>query len=367
MGLQDLHTQYYGLVSTVTPAHDDILNLLIKKRAEVAQNARCGLILQPGAIGDCILTLPLAAFMKKELGLGRVDILGHTEYIGIFPGRTCVDSIRSIDLVEMHRLFVESETFELADNDTLLNVFAEYTWIVTFLGEPGSSFEQNLIFAVNCTRSAEVITLPLKSPKDSSEHITDFYLKQFAIQSGMSLEPQQTQSDCVLIKYNEADVSVGRRLLAEIGIDEATKAVVIQPGGGGLKKCWRLENFLAVARELIGRGLSVVFLLGPAELERFSKDAIKSIRAVAKCAANLSLTEALGLLSCAYGFVGNDSGITHLAAGMGIKTVAIFGPSDPTVYKPVGAAVTVLHDKTTAFAERESSPMQGRIIELLGQ
>jgi len=367
MGLQDLHTQYYGLVSSLMPEKDDILKLLIKKRGEADQNARCGLILQPGAIGDCILTLPLAAFMKKELRLGRVDILGHTEYIGIFPGRTCVDSIRSIDLVEMHRLFVESETFELADNDTLLNVFAEYAWIVTFLGEPGSSFEQNLIFAVNCTRSAEVITLPLKPPKDSSGHITDFYIRRFITQSGMFLEPNQTQSDCFLINHNETDVSVGRRLLAVLGIDEATKPVVIQPGGGNSKKCWHLENFLAVARELLERGLSVIFLLGPAELERFSKDAIKSIRTVANSVTNLSLTEVLALLSCAHGFVGNDSGITHLAAGLGIKTVALFGPGDPTVYKPVGPAVTVLHDKTAAFAERESSPMQERIIELLGQ
>ena len=58
---------------------DNILNLLREKGAEAARVARRAVILQPGAIGDCVLTLPLAAFMKEALGLGGVDIVGHTD------------------------------------------------------------------------------------------------------------------------------------------------------------------------------------------------------------------------------------------------------------------------------------------------
>jgi len=71
---------------------DDILNLLKEKVAQAARASQRGVILQPGAIGDCILTLPLAAFMKVVLGLGSVDILGHSEYVGILPGRTKMSS-----------------------------------------------------------------------------------------------------------------------------------------------------------------------------------------------------------------------------------------------------------------------------------
>lgn len=69
--------------------------------------------MQPGAIGDCILTLSLAEFMKDCLQLGGIDILGHTEYIGILPGRTCIDSVRSMDSMNLHRLFVETSVFDL--------------------------------------------------------------------------------------------------------------------------------------------------------------------------------------------------------------------------------------------------------------
>jgi ADP-heptose:LPS heptosyltransferase len=43
--------------------------------------------------------------------------------------------------------------------------------------------------------------------------------------------------------------------------------------------------------------------------------------------------------------VGNDSGITHMAAALGVPTVAIFGPSDPRVWSPRGKRVTVVRSK----------------------
>ena len=346
-------------------AGDDILKLLKEKAAEVAQKARCGVILQPGAIGDCILTLPLAGFMKDRLGLGRVDILGHTEYIGILPGRSCADGIRSMDTVDLHRLFAETKTFDLADRDPLINVFADYAWIVTFLGEPNSDFEQNLIFTVNCSHSAEVITLSTKRPKKFSAHITDFYIQQFITQSGLSLERRRIRPDNILIKATKADVNRGRELLKEIGLDYSKKVVVIQPGSGGLDKCWHLDNFLTVARELDSKSIEVVFLLGPAELDRFSDATVKNISSVAKCLTDLSLTQVLGLLSCTDAFIGNDSGITHLAAGLGIKTVAVFGPTDPDMYRPIGPAVTVLTNRTTTFTKKPTARLQKEVLEVL--
>ncbi len=44
-------------------------------------------------------------------------------------------------------------------------------------------------------------------------------------------------------------------------------------------------------------------------------------------------------------YLGNDSGITHLAAMLGVPTVAIFGPSDPAVWRPVGPSVEVIQER----------------------
>jgi heptosyltransferase-3 len=345
--------------------NDNILNLLREKGAEAARVAQRGVILQPGAIGDCILTLPLAEFMKDCLGLGGIDILGHTEYIGILPGRTCVDGIRSMESVDLHRLFTETKGFDLADGDALISIFANYAWIVTFLGEPDSDFEQNLIFTANCSHSAEVITLSIKPSEKFSAHITDFYIQQFIAQSGLSLGSWHVRKANRLIKATKADINRGMELLEEMKIDFSEKVVVIQPGSGGSHKRCHLGNFLAVAKALVSEGIEVIFLLGPAESEQFSNASIKKISSVAKYLTDLSLTAVLGLLSCADGFLGNDSGITHLAAALGVRTLAVFGPTNPDVYRPIGPAVTVFTGDNAAFAKEPSEDLQRELLEVL--
>ncbi|TKJ33987.1 MAG: hypothetical protein CEE38_19280 [Planctomycetes bacterium B3_Pla] len=345
--------------------NDNILDLLREKGAEAARNTLRGLILQPGAIGDCILTLPLAAFVKKSLRLGGIDVLGHTEYIGFLPGRSCIDGVRSMDSMNLYRLFTEPQSFELKDRDSLINAFSDYAWIVTFMGEPESSFEQNLIYTATCSHSAEVITFSMKPPEDRPEHVADFYVRQFIERTGLAASSERPRANDCLVKTTKADVNTGREILKEAGLGSGRTLVVIHPGSGGQQKCWYIENFLAVATGLASKGIEVVFLLGPAERERFSGAAINKINSVVPCLTDLSLIRVLGLLSCSDGFVGNDSGITHLAAALGIKTLAVFGPTNPAFYEPLGPAVTVFIDSEETFAEKPSPKLQRTLLDAL--
>ena len=71
------------------------------------------------------------------------------------------------------------------------------------------------------------------------------------------------------------------------------------------------------------------------------------------------------LLTQANAFIGNDSGITHLAAGLGIRTLAIFGPTNPAIYKPIGPDVRIFTDKTAIFATEPSASLQSEILDVL--
>jgi ADP-heptose:LPS heptosyltransferase len=168
-----------------------------------------------------------------------------------------------------------------------------------------------------------------------------------------------------MIRPTPADMNKGKEILAEAGVMPTCKPVIIHPGSGGAHKCWQLDNFLSVARMLAGESAEVVFLLGPAEIERFSAPAIARIEDVGGILTNLSLVDVLAVLSCAAGYVGNDSGITHLAAALGIRTVAVFGPTDPAVYGPLGPAVTILHSHASDFAGAISETLQQQICEAL--
>ena len=95
----------YSILWADMCAKSNIIDQIREKIALAVQQSQRGVILQPGAIGDCILTLPLVEFMKETVCRGGVDVIGHTEYIGILPGRSCVDAVRSMDSMELHRLF----------------------------------------------------------------------------------------------------------------------------------------------------------------------------------------------------------------------------------------------------------------------
>lgn len=350
------------------PADDDILSLLEEKGAEVARAAQRAVILQPGALGDCVLTLPLVGVMKQALNLGGVDIIGHTETIGILPGRSGVSSVRSIESSQWHRLFAEANTFDLEDRDPLVSALSDYAWIVTFMGEPNSNFEKNLIFTANCSHSAEVITLALKPPAlapGRERHIAEFYVQQFAEQCPLAADLAKVEAERVLVTVTASDRERGLEVLDQIEVDASKKLVVMHPGSGGRHKCWHLENFVSLGRTLRGAEIEVVFLLGPAEGERFGAAEIAAIEAHARLAADLPLTDVVGLLACADAFIGNDSGITHLAAAMGLRTFALFGPTDPALYRPIGPALTVFRDPQDRFTRQPSPDLQRAVGENL--
>jgi ADP-heptose:LPS heptosyltransferase len=272
--------------------------------------------------------------------------------------------------MDLHRLFVSEEEFALADGDPLIFSFADYTWIVTFLGGDNSDFEQNLIFTAHCSHSAEIMTLELK-PKEGSAtstrhsasgHISDFYREQFLEQSGLSeTEPRGTASKAI-IRPTQADRDKGREILDGAGVRQTLRPVIIHPGSGGRHKCWQIDNFLSIAGTLSKQGAEVVFLLGPAEQERFDKPTRAKMGKAARTLSNLSMSEVLAVMSCARGYLGNDSGITHLAGAMGLRTVAVFGPTEPAVYGPMGPEVTILRSRETDFTESISAKVQEEAV-----
>jgi len=83
----------------------------------------------------------------------------------------------------------------------------------------------------------------------------------------------------------------------------------------------------------------VILLAGPVELER---GGIEKLRRSCLPVEEPTLSQAAALLSRCAIYLGNDSGMSHLAAALGIRTIAIFGPSDARQWAPPGAHVTVV-------------------------
>ena len=117
--------------------------------------------------------------------------------------------------------------------------------------------------------------------------------------------------------------------------------IIIHPGSGSRKKCWPISNFVKVASSIDANGKQPNFILGPAESGLY-EILLQSKRLNANVHKIEKLTELAGLLKTGGGYIGNDSGVSHLAAFLGLPTVAVFGPSDPKTWKPMGRAVKVV-------------------------
>jgi ADP-heptose:LPS heptosyltransferase len=110
--------------------------------------------------------------------------------------------------------------------------------------------------------------------------------------------------------------------------------VAVHPGSGSRTKNWPFDRFVECARRL-SPGRPWLLVLGPAE-----DDVPPSADALVARAMPL---RRLGAVIARAGlFLGNDSGVSHLAAACGTKTLALFGPTDPAQWAPVGGAVLTL-------------------------
>jgi heptosyltransferase-2/heptosyltransferase-3 len=154
---------------------------------------------------------------------------------------------------------------------------------------------------------------------------------------------------------DEAAAIVTGRLQAA-GLMEIPFAV-IHPAAAFATKQWAPEKFGRVANELAGQGLGVVAITTPEETH-IVDELRRSSAAPLVAFTDLSLPEITALLAHARLFVGNDSGIAHIAAAVQTPAVVIFGSSNIAHWRPwANAAAEVVYE------EMECQPCHGYFCE----
>src|SRR6185436_1884624 len=129
-----------------------------------------------------------------------------------------------------------------------------------------------------------------------------------------------------------AATSVGLRL-DSAGLSQQAPFAIIHPAAAFATKQWATEKFARVAEHLAERGFAVVVITAPAEAS-IAAELKQNSTAPVITFTDLSLPEVTALASRARLFVGNDSGIAHIAAAVGLPAVVIFGSSNTAHWRP---------------------------------
>jgi ADP-heptose:LPS heptosyltransferase len=273
-------------------------------------------LLFPGALGDFVCLLPALATLARET---RVVVFAKSEFADIAPSGI---SVATLEYSEISRLFVAGGGSEKRVRD----FFSPYAFIYSWMGSREPVFAAELRAAA----SGEVRLFGFRGA-DAALQQSDYYLSCLGLRSDDLADP--------IIPLQRRAVTWCRQVCAQHTL-EKRPTVVIAPGSGAREKNWPAAYFSAVAAWWRERTQGdVIALMGPAEEERGGYESLTDHCITVR---DLDLAQVVALLSRAALFLGNDSGVTHLAALLGVPTVSIFGPSDPRVWQPVGARSLVL-------------------------
>ncbi len=286
------------------------------------------LIIRPGALGDTVLTAPVLAALREKYPAARIELAGRTDYGAVLVDGRLADACVSSDSAAFTSLFADGP-IKLSECDIAVAYLPDADGrVAARLGE----------------RCGSVVVFDPRPEAGGRVHITRHLLRALT-PLGIS-----DADECPRIVCREEWRHAARALL--LGQDAKEAYVVIHPGSGGRQKLWQAEKWAAVISAVSPR--RVVLTCGPAD-EGVAEEILAQVTGGTRVApvCGQPITTVAGVLAGADGYVGCDSGVTHLAAALGVRTVAILGPSESRVWAPRGRAVCVLagvHGSTASVA-----------------
>lgn len=291
------------------------------------------LVIRSGALGDTIVSLPAIRALRLVVGpSGRIELVGNRTWLRLALNSFHGNAIHSIDRARFVGLFSEPVGAELE------RFLVGFDLVVAWCRDDSGHL------ARLAERFEGVAWLQSNPFPDvgSALHASEYLLrtlKPLGI-GGAAMLPE-------LVLSPEADAA-GRAFLKETGVRDGNY-LVIHPGSGAPRKNWSPERFSRLAHLARESGMDVLLVEGEADHQAV-QELRRSLSWQAPLALNLELDVLAAVLSRARAFVGNDSGVTHLAAAAGAPTLAVFGSTDPRIWAPRGPRVVVIPQ--VAGAER---------------
>lgn len=309
--------------------------------AKPITDARKVLVRVPNWLGDAILSLPALAEVRARFPKAEVAVLARASVAELFRTVPGVNRVLVFDHRGRHAGFsgllrlageLRRERFDLA----VLFQNAFQAALIAFL----AGIPRRLGYRRDAR--GPLLTHPIRLPRrgEIPPHET-YYYQELLRRAGWF--PALTMVEHIRLEPPPAAVDKMRARLRELGLEADRTSrrplVVLAPGAAyGSAKCWLPERFAELADRLLERRNAAVLLCGTsAEISLGEAIASRMRARPVSLIGQTTLEEFLGLLANVDLFIGNDSGAMHLAAGLGLPQVIVFGPTDEAGTGPLNA------------------------------
>lgn len=273
------------------------------------------LVIRGGAIGDFILTLPAIAALRRQFPSAHIEVLGYPHIVQLALAGGLVDRVQFIEARALAGFFARHG--ELAGD--LVDYFSEFDLIVSYLYDPDGIFQANV---GRCT-AGQFIAGPHRPDEQGKLHAAKVYLQPLERLAVFDADPVP-------------------RLRVE-GEPASPRRLVLHPGSGSEAKNWPEACWGRLVEELIRRTeLELLLVGGEAEGERLQRLAAALPPARTRVAQSAPLPQLARMLQNCGAFIGHDSGISHLAAAVGLPGLVLWGGTTEEIWRPPSDKVRIV-------------------------
>jgi len=296
-------------------------------------------------VGDAIMALPALRAVRKRFPGAEITIVARPYVADIYRDQEICDQLIPYDPKGLHAGFsgrerlaaeLRAQKFDVA---LLLQNAFDAAWLAWRARIP-----ERIGYARHARSFLLTQSVPLPQPGEIPAHEKYYYLELLRRAGwGHSVKDETL----IGLRVPEEKRRSADEFLSKSGVRQGAMRIAVAAGASyGSAKCWPPLRFAEVANRLQSETEAEIILFGTAaEANVSAAISAEMPRPPLDLTGKTAIADLPALLSQCQLFIGNDSGAMHVAAGVGLPIVAVFGPTDPHGTAPVTPRCSIVQQK----------------------
>jgi ADP-heptose:LPS heptosyltransferase len=284
------------------------------------------LIIHPGALGDVLLAVPAIRSLSLRFPQHEIVLIAAATVSRLLWECGVISDWLPLEGQACLELFSGTSSISKELYSSVNRCDRAMVWMEDKEGVLGSFFQE---FGVASVQIQSPFSRGLRA-----RHQSDRFLETLGEPTRDSLSERPVQVPPHLLER-------GKDYLDALRIPHEQSLVLVHPGSGSVHKCLEPRRMASLIERLWQEGMYPLILEGPADQDAVGQ-ALHFMSRPPLVLRDLDLSQLAGVFGRVAVYIGHDSGVTHLAALLGVRTIAIFGPTDHHRWAPQGNHVTIL-------------------------